>query len=204
LTPILDLCAQSIALLIKQYQDSERLQGLLCALIDQVQDVDDAAADVYARVLDVNNAEGVHLDLLGRIVGETRNGTSDLNYRRAILARVLVNRSQGRIGDLIDIVRVFLGFTDSDTVRIQELQPFRIEVRAEGALIVEASDLLVRLKRAKASGVALQLITFPPGVNSDRVFRLIRAADYPEKNEEQGLSMTADPTFGGYLPHVLA
>lgn len=204
ITPITSFCDSGLALLLKQYADSPLLQALICLMLDRVQEVDDASAQIPALVLDVNLAEGAHLDLLGRIVGETRNGESDAIYRRGILARVLINRSQGRIGDLISIVRVYAGLGDTDTVDIQDVQPARVEVRVNGALIVEAKNLLVRLRRAKAAGVALQLITAPPGVPTSRLFRLGRAADYPEGNTLTGLGWTADPDHGGYLSHALA
>lgn len=203
LTPITDLCGQSIDLLIKQYAESPNLQALVCAVIDRVQELDNAIADVYARVLDVENAEGVHIDLLGRLVGEVRGDLSDSIYKRAILTKILINRSQGRVRDLIAVARTFAGLGDDDQVRIREIQPARIQVFTIGALIVGAENLYNRLRRAKAAGVALQSITLPPGVPTTRVFVLGDVADYPESGEFQGLGDVGDPDWGGYLAHVL-
>jgi len=204
LTGIDDLCGQSIALLLSQYSESPLLQGLLCAIVDQEQEIDDAAAAVYERVLDVGNAEGVNLEILGRIVGEVRNGETDALFRRAILTRVLVNRSQGRLEDLIDIIRTYAALTGADSVWIQDVQPARLEVRVNAELVVPGAGLLARLKRAKAAGVALSLIVGTPGVPANRLFILGDSSDaYPNDNTTQGMGDTLDAAVGGYLSTVL-
>lgn len=201
------LCTQSQGLLIRQYAESTRILALLCALIDPIQSLETATVGVYERVLDVDTAEGVHLDLLGRIVREDRNGLSDYVYRRMIKTRILVSRSQGRIRDLVQIVRTLedMDLVTADPlayVRVSEVQPARVEVRVEHTPANLPQLVHARMRQAKAAGVGLTTMTVPYPATSLRGFRLIQAAAYPEKNTTTGLCPEASRTAGGYLLHA--
>jgi hypothetical protein len=209
LAEIVALCAQSQDLLIKQYSDATKLRALLCALIDPIQAIETATAAVYSEVLNVDAAEGVHLDLLGRIVREARNGLSDYVYRRAIRTRILINRSQGRLPDLVAVARMFedMDITGADAdayVRVTDAQPARTEVRVIHTPANTPREVHKRVRQAKAAGVALTTMTIPYPAETLRGFTLIRAADYPEKSVTNGLCPEADRTAGGYLLHGMA
>ncbi len=209
LAEIANLCAQSQDLLIRQYADSTRLRALVCALVDPIQALETATADVYHRVLNVDGAEGVHLDLLGRIVREHRNGLSDYVYRRAIRTRILINRSQGRLPDLVKVVRTFedmdvVGADPDAFVSVRDVQPARVEVRVIATPANPPREVHRRVRQAKAAGVALTTMTVPYPAERDRAFRLIRAADYPEADTEHGLCPVGDRSAGGYLLHAMS
>ncbi len=204
------LCPEGQDLLLAQYQDSPRLKALLCALLDPAQEFDVAAVGMYERALSLDDAEGVNLDLIGKIVREARDGRSDYVYRRALRVRVLINRSQGRLRDLIQIVRLFedMDLPGSDPlayVRIRSVQPKRLEVRIVSVPVNEAREIHKRLRQAKVAGDALTTMVLPsPDGTIARAFRFGRAADYPEKNTDQGFtSVLGPPPDGGYLLHAL-
>jgi len=203
LRPMLSHCDSAFARLLAQYQDSPLLKALICSYLHPNQDNDDAILEVY-RVLDVDNATGFMLDLLGKIVGERRGDRGSTTFRNAIKTRILINKSQGRIPDLIGIASLFNSIPDEAgaSVRIGEVQPFRIEVRIDRTPINPPHETDSRLRRAKAGGVALQTIVLT-GART-RAFRLSRAADYPEANTLEGLGWTGDATYGGRLAHVLS
>lgn len=211
LAEIAELCAQSQNLLIKQYEDSEKLRALVCALIDPIQALETATLAVYNQVLNIDAAEGVHLDLLGRIVREARNGLSDYVYRRAIKTRILINRSQGRARDFIAIARMFEDMDGGAAevgsfVSVRDVQPARVEIRVIHTPASEPREVHKRLRQAKAAGVALTSMLVPYPATFDRAFRLIRAADYmdPAADDEHGLGLAADPSYGGTLLHALS
>lgn len=212
LAEITALCAQSQDLLIRQYADSTKLKALVCALIDPIQSIETATNAVYSQVLNIDAAAGVHLDLIGRIVREARNGLSDYVYRRAIKTRILINRSQGRIPDLIGIVRTFEEMNDGNGapvdadayVRVTDVPPARTEVRVISTPANVPREVHKRVRQAKAGGVSLTTMTIPYPATTLRGFRLIRAADYPQKDTEHGLCPAADRTAGGYLLHGMA
>ncbi len=195
--------AGALALLIQQYQDSPLLQSLLNSYLERVQELESGLVGVYERALSVEDGEGVNLDLIGRIVREARDGRADYAYRLGLRTRILINRSQGRLEDLIAIVRLFEDMdTDGGTVRIQDVQPARVEVRADNTRINPLGEIHRRLRRAKAAGVSLQTIgTVAPGATPATAFRLVTVAE-AESKSEIGLA-PEDSSFGGYLSHVL-
>lgn len=200
---VTSVCNAAEARIISQYRESPLLLALLCSLLHPAQHMELGTAQVYERVLDIDLAEGGLLDRLGKIVREAREGRLDPEYRRAIRTRILINRSQGRIPDLIEIVRLF-DEIDSETgayVRIREPQPGTIEVRSDRTPINDATSVDRRLRRAKAAGVRLHTITLT-GTRTTAL-RLVRASVYPEKNTATGLASASVAVTGGHLAHVL-
>lgn len=203
LRPMLSHCESAFARLLAQYEESPLLKAFLCSYLHPNQDNDDAILTIY-RALDVDTATGYMLDVLGRIVGERRGDRGTTTFRNAIKTRILINKSQGRIPDLIAIARLFNSIADEagSYIRIGELQPMRIEVRIDRTPINPPHESDSRLRRAKAGGVGLQTILLTG--DRTRAFRLSRAADYPASNYLEGLSRASDLTWGGRLAHVLS
>jgi len=201
LAEVADLCAESLSLLLAQYQESTRLQDLICSYIERIQELETTAVDMSEDIISLDTAEGVQLDLLGRLVGEARDGRLDAAYRLALRVRVLINISNGRIDELIEIVRLFEGTSTTGDIDIQELQPARLEVRVRTAPVNAASETHKRLTQAKAGGVALQTLFHYAGASGS--FTFIRAADYPEKSTDQGFTNVPADVTGGEFAHVL-
>ncbi len=57
----------------------------------------------------INDAEGKLLDLIGDIVGETRDGRDDAEYRLFIKIAIAKNNSSGSIPEIIEIARTISG-----------------------------------------------------------------------------------------------
>ena len=203
---IADHCADALALLIPEYDEAVRLHALICSYLERLQEIEGATLDVWSDVLSIETAAGDQLDLVGQIVTEARNGRSDAVYRLALRVRVLINRSEGRAEELIQIVRLFESLADESGsyVRLRE-GPGRVIVSIVRTPINTPAAVHSRLRDARAAAIALQTVTTPVGDGSgpSRSFTLSRAADYPEGSTERGLGRTADPSHGGYLPHVL-
>lgn len=202
-TEITDVSAQALALLIPEYQETPRWQAWISSVMDSIQELESAAADVWGNVLNLDDAVGDQLDLLGRIVQEARDGRSDTDYRRALSVRVLVNRSQGRVEQLIQIARVF---TSADlqvgaVIRLQEVQPAAIEIRVVRTPVTTRGELDRRLRKAKAGGVKLSTIIHPGGPNGS--FFFIDSANYPEKVDTGFSDGPLGALAGGQLADVL-
>jgi hypothetical protein len=199
-------CADAFALLISQYQDSPRIKALICSLLHTSEETDAAAIDLFWTLFSLEYAQGVGLDLIGKIVRELRDGRGDWEYRNALRVRVLINKSQGRPEDLISIARLFEDHTATAvtfpgrTVHLSEVQPARLEIRIVGTPTNPPQEVNKRLRQAKAGGVALTTIVQAYPSTTGRGFRLSRAADYPELNTTEGLSSAVDGG-GGYLLH---
>lgn len=146
--------AEAISHLIEFFRNGPRNQALLTAIMDQVQEVEDANW-AHKNAFDVDTAVGDQLDLLGKRVGERRDDRTDAAYRTAVRTRILVNRSNGRLEELIAIA---IGISPGATVYVQELYPSTISMELDtfgSATLQQAYRLL---KKAKTAGVRLLLV----------------------------------------------
>lgn len=81
----------------------------------EMQLLENAIWDVITQRL-LPYAAGVNLNVLGAIVGQSRGGLTDPQYRARIQVRIRINRSFGRPTDVLEV----LGMLSSDTFAIYE------------------------------------------------------------------------------------
>jgi len=89
-------------LLIGQYRGKKNIQAFLASYVRPLQDVENVLWDIVDAFM-LDNAVGAQLDTLGRLVGEQRRGRSNEEFRIGIRIKIRVNRSKGRIVDIIDV-----------------------------------------------------------------------------------------------------
>lgn len=134
---------------------------LLRALVGPGQTVEDALQQLYSERR-VDTAIGEQLDVLGRLVGQARNGMVDADYRRLIRARISVNRSKGTISDIITV---------SDLVVNDVLVTHQIDNQGIAALVIRltgapvtaaiAALLIPMLRDTVSAGVRI-LVEYSP------------------------------------------
>lgn len=160
--------AEGISHLIDLFRFGPRNEAAVTAVLEQVQELEDAIQDVYTA-FDPNTAVGHALDLLGRLVGEPRAGREDDEFRAAIRVRVLVNYSDGKVEQLYDIVNgVFSTLGTPPTVAVHESFPRTITVETmgdPGAVTIETLHRI--LVAAKAGGVKLYTLMGLDGAATD-------------------------------------
>lgn len=136
-----------------------KTKPVFCALRDivgdEIQEIENRAWDVLASK-DIDRAFGASLDLIGRIVGQARNGLTDPQYRVALKARERINRSQGRTNDVLAMLELVdpAGFTITDT-------PPAAFVVAAGAPLsgfATNTELAGLVAECRAAGVGANLI----------------------------------------------
>lgn len=138
----------ALSRLTGQFVDKPRVCGLVENMVEPLEELEADFLALKDRRW-INTAEGKQLDYCGYLVGITRQGRSDDEYRTAIKARVLSNVSAATAGDLIEGVRFLTNaknpqylesypacailFSDGDTVPsgsqqvIQDIAPAAIE-----------------------------------------------------------------------------
>lgn len=142
--------------LIHYFQGKPRIRAVLGSWAEQIQELETIFWYLLTR-RGLSDAEGVWLDVLGDVVGEPRQDRTDAGYRAAIRVRILVNRSNGKLPELIAIAGQMLG-TGAD-VQVTEHAPASIMVRVHSDLgDVLPADLIRMLRQAKAGGVRLDLV----------------------------------------------
>lgn len=180
-------CEDAKTKLLYRYNRKPRLEAFLCTLGDQATQVELALWDLYTKRT-LATAEGAQLDGIGRIVGEPRKGRTDEVYRVFLRVRILVNRSDGRIGDLYSIL--LQAFGQGAEVAILEHYPAAIQViLLDDIGDVAPSDFALYLRQAKAGGVRLDFVyTVEPLADT-----LIWNSSEPG----QVWGSTTDPAIGG-------
>lgn len=148
-----DHSALGVARLIWQYRSLQpRLQGALAAFLDDIQSIEDVTLEVLAGIWPLT-AVGDQLDVIGAIVGQPRGELTDAEYRIMVLGRIFVNRSNGTIPEILELLEI-LG-VDSD-VLVVEGAPAEIVVSVAGTTYGSLIGELVG--DLKAGGVTLRWI----------------------------------------------
>jgi len=111
--------SRMVDLLVEQFELSEELKDQLSSFGDLVQEIENAGSDFESN-RNLLVAGGVNLDGLGEIVGESRNGRNDTEYRTGIQFRIFLNRSSGEIEVIQDFVKYVTG---SSYAKLEEIFP---------------------------------------------------------------------------------
>jgi len=140
-----------LAKLLQQFHGMPRFAVLAAALLDQIQKLEDVLWKLYLDWIDT--ATSARLDTIGRLVGETRQGIPDDEYRAFIRARIRANRSTGLLMELVQIAALIQG--DAFPVRSVEYYPAAIEIQPTSPVVVDPYRVGKMLKSAKPGGVSL-------------------------------------------------
>lgn len=152
--------ADALDRLLQQYRDLPRVTALITAFVDEVQDLENALADVYdGRWIDL--AVGDVLDDVGTIVNQPRLGFDDDRYRSLIRAKIGQNVSQGDPERVIQVAKLLIG---ASLVHLQELYPAGYSISADADIPVSLVNLFYeQLDLVDPAGVRLEyLICFDP------------------------------------------
>lgn len=180
LTEITDHAGEAVARLPMQHRDQPGIEAMVRALAAQAQEIETAIIDL---LLDrtVETAIGVHLDRIGDIVGETRDGeTDDEIYRRRVRARIYANRSSGTAEELIRIVHVLQTTNEraenKAVISRQDIAHVVVKIEPRvglegGATPAAVADVMIAfLRDAKVAGVRLILESTPYGIDETFVW----------------------------------
>ncbi len=199
-TRITDHIEAAIARLISQFRDPKPvLHGMIYSYVEQIQELENTVWDVINhRLLDPApgesvGAEGVQLDVLGKIVGQPRLALSDEGYRTAIKIRIRVNRSRGTSEDLLAILR--LAMPSPKVFVYSEEWIHASTVFVEDISVELAFTLLTSLFSARAAGYRAILTYNTDRVSSGDMF--LWAND--ETGGQGGFGNDGDDTSGGLM-----
>ena len=175
--------------LLPQRDQKPNIQAILSALLRALDATETAAAG--SRLWrDLATTSGASLDVLGRILRLSRNGT-DEEYRAALRARIRILHPEGTPEALLGIARAVLGATAGDgTVRLEHTPPacFTMHVRYVGAAVLR--QLVTAVRRSRSGGVRGTLVI----ESSDET---------PWRWDYAGLGYShTDGTHGGAYAHV--
>src|SRR5687768_3990656 len=108
-------------------------EKLLAVLATPFQSLESALQQLLTE-RSIDTAIGAQLDVIGRVVGQKRNGMSDDDYRRYCRARIATNRANGTVENLITITDLII--YDDDAV-------YEVESQGIATVVVRVQNLSV-------------------------------------------------------------
>lgn len=132
-----------------------RVAALLRAFIRQVQILEDATWEVM-NAYHVDTADSARLEVLGRVVGQSRFDFTDAEYRAVLRAKIAANKSRTRTDDIINVMH--LAASASGQVQVNHYSPataavLPFESYSEAAI----TALVFLLPRTRAAGVQMHV-----------------------------------------------
>lgn len=123
-----DLSEIGLNLLLYQFSDKTNITKILEQYLKGLHEVQQ---DLFTLVdnFNIEDAVGIYLDYLGKLVGERREGDNDDDYRKRIKIRLLINNSKGTPNELLEILSQL---TETDNVRIWEHFPVSTLLYTDG------------------------------------------------------------------------
>lgn len=137
-----------------QTDTPNKIVKLISAWAGTFQPIEDTLQAIIAQ-RDVNQAVGAQLDLLGKLVGQSRAGLTDPDYRRYIRARIATNRSDGVVEDLIRVATLVLNATAYIKVAYAGTATIRVQLFTTNIDDSTATIVSTFLQQAKSAGVRL-------------------------------------------------
>lgn len=179
--------------LLQQFKGRPRIESFYTALIQQVQDLEDALYDMDAAMQLWNGsstpAVGAQLDIIGDLVGIKRNGLPDNEYILFIFGKIADNFSDTTIETIITI----FGYLFQGEVFLQELFPAGIGLEAFGSPIPPNLYPVAKgiVQQAMGAGIEIRYMAVSSHTN---VFRYKGPNTIDAVN---GYGTVSDPSQGG-------
>lgn len=191
--------SRSISLLIEQFENSPYINALVFALILPSQEIEYVLYDLLTK-RNLNDAYGVNLDAIGEILGESRDGRDDEEYRSIMKVKPIINNSHGEPETLITYLRLIFGATD---IIFKEIFPAAVEMTFVSPIQVP-STIRSDLENIAPAGVRL-IIKFTNVLT--QVFAFSSEGGFPEVDNTSGFSETnylvSGETIGGVFLELI-
>ncbi len=149
---ITDHATAAVARLLQQFRGLSRIEKLVRALASRTQGIEDMLWSL-ATERGIDNAIGAQLDVIGRRVGQSREGMDDEVYRVWLRARMLLNRCSGTAPEIVAIFKLLLPVIGGSGLEIELQPPAALVLRILGKLTGDADQLARILRKAKVAGV---------------------------------------------------
>lgn len=128
-----DWAARLRSRLYTQFRNKVTWSKWVTLLARQAQDLEDAAQSLFG-MYDIDNSSGVQLDVIGRIVGQSRNSLDDVTYRLFLRARIATNLSDGDPESIYQVFVALYGGTVSMVITTGMVGPKEYSLRIKTVL----------------------------------------------------------------------
>lgn len=186
--------ATALSRLIDQFQGSVKLRALTSALVDRVQDLEDAAWPLLAeRSIDL--ATGDRLDGLGQIVGLDRGGLNDADYRVELRGEFAILSSSGTAEYIISVAQILQA--SAAAFNIRELFPKWLGLDfGDHAFVGDAIRTGRLIRRAVSAATDFHML-YQEQPNAD-TFSISTATVVVQNDPDRGFANDAQTTGGRF------
>lgn len=136
---------------LAQFDEKTVLKAVTEVVADEVQEIHDALYQLLTEK-NIDNAVGAQLDVIGRIIGRTRGGYGDVDYRSLLKLQIGINVSTGAPSALVPLIKEITGSTEVD---LFEDFPAACSAVVNGNNI--GSELLAQLELIGSAGVDMSI-----------------------------------------------
>lgn len=150
----MDYSAIAQSRLTSQFAEKPLIKALAGAIVAPLQEIE-AVANQLKEQRWIATAVGAQLDGAGYIVGESRAGRNDADYREAILFRIFVNTSNATPEDMIKALRYI---TKPDDIQYIEQYPATAMLFTDGPFVPKNIKSVIQ-DLAPAAISDLQILT---------------------------------------------
>ena len=193
LTPLASHTARAISRLTTQFRGKANIEALVSIFCDELDELETAFFQLLNnRALDV--AVGVNLDNLGQIVGISRAGRTDEEFRAAIRVQIATNVANGTYNEFLQLAKIAL----NRDIDVEERFPAGLRVTAYGAAPDPLSLIGLR-KLAPVTVYPIEVITWDEEPDLFAFSTLDGPQDDPTG---EGFSSTDTPTAGGVMVSI--
>ena len=151
-----DIVERGLVRLASQFQDKPVIESFLKVYLEKLEEVEQG----FLQLLNergISSAIGNQLDLIGKIVGESRLGRDDETYRSALYLRIFINNSEGTPEDVLSALKLI---TQATYVNMWEHYPASVHLLTNGTSIPD--NLAETLKNVVPAAVSLPRIILDP------------------------------------------
>lgn len=141
------------------------VEKLVATLATPFQSLENALQQLLTE-RSIDTAVGAQLDVIGKLVGQARNGLDDDTYRRYCRARIATNRSNGTIENLITVTDLIV-YDDDAYYEVDNQGIATVVLRIQNHAITEnLANIVIKFLRDTISAgvrVIIEYFTSTPG-----------------------------------------
>lgn len=146
----------AVARELEQWIGKENIEHLIVVHAEGYQDLENVLMDIRDKTFSIPDAEGVQLDLIGKLIGQERLNFDDDFYRILILARIGINVSNGEPERIINTIKLL---TKANNVHYMNLRGAEIALGSDGVINPLTVEFLIsNLQRVVMGGVRVDYL----------------------------------------------
>jgi hypothetical protein len=141
-----------LAKLVEQFKDKVNIEKLLRIILDELDEIEVALTDIQVYK-QIDQAYGYQLDQIGSIVGRTRDGYNDADYRSRLKLQIGINNSEGEADRILSVWKTL---TNSTIVSMTESFPAALTLFAQTS--TTNPSIVGEIERVSSAGVDLNYV----------------------------------------------